>query len=206
MKLLPTLALALTLPAATLAAASFVPANSAPSPAAAVSAPAQAPTYKIDAIHSSVLFRVKHFGVTNFYGRFNKVSGEITWDAKKPETGSISVEIDAASIDSNDKKRDEHLRNSDFLSAKEFPTIAFKSKSVKKKGEQLEVSGDLTLHGVTKPVTAFVDITGEAESPYGYRAGFEAVFDIKRADYGMEGVDGIGDDVRIIVSLEAIKS
>ncbi len=202
MKLLPALALALTLPAATLAAASFAPTVSA----LATAAPAQAPTYKIDSVHSSVLFRVKHFGVTNFYGRFNKVSGEILWDAKKPETGSISVEIDAASIDSNDKKRDEHLRNSDFLSAKEFPTISFKSKSVKKKGEQLEVSGDLTLHGVTKSITTFVDNTGEADSPYGYRAGFEAIFDIKRSDYGMEGVDGIGDEVRIIVSLESIKS
>jgi polyisoprenoid-binding protein YceI len=202
MKFLPAILLALSIPAATLAAASLAPTTPAAAPA-----PIQSPAYKIDAGHSSVVFRIKHFGVSNFYGRFNKVSGELAWDAKSPEKSTISIEIDASSVDSNDKGRDDHVRNADFLSAKEFPTITFKSKSVKKKGEQLEVTGDLTLHGVTKSVTTLVDITGEAETRFGYRVGFETTFDIKRSEYGVAGVPGgVGEDVRIIVAIEAVKS
>lgn len=205
MKILPALILALTVPAVALSAVSLQPSAQPFAPAAASAV--EAPKFKIDSGHSSVLFRVKHFGVSNFYGRFNKVSGEIAWDAKSPEASSITIEIDASSVDSNDKGRDDHLRNADFLNAKEFPTLGFKSKSVKKKGAQLEVSGDLTLHGVTKSVTTLVDITGEAETPFGYRAGFETSFDIKRSEYGVSGVPGgVGEDVRITVSLEAIKS
>lgn len=203
MKILPILVLSLSVPAVALTAAALQPAASAASSTVA----AEATKFKIDSGHSSVLFRVKHFGVSNFYGRFNKVSGEITWDAKNPEASSISIEIDAASVDSNDKGRDDHLRNTDFLSAKEFPTISFKSKSVKKKGAQLELTGDLTLHGVTKSVTTTVDLTGEGETPFGYRAGFETTFDIKRSEYGVSGVPGgVGEDVRITVSIEGVKA
>ncbi len=203
MKILPILVLSLSVPAVALTAAALQPAASAASSTVA----AEATKFKIDSGHSSVLFRVKHFGVSNFYGRFNKVSGEITWDAKTPEASSISIEIDAASVDSNDKGRDDHLRNTDFLSAKEFPTISFKSKSVKKKGAQLELTGDLTLHGVTKSVTTTVDLTGEGETPFGYRAGFETTFDIKRSEYGVSGVPGgVGEDVRITVSIEGVKA
>lgn len=203
MKILPILVLSLSVPAVALTAAALQPAASAATSTVA----AEATKLKIDSGHSSVLFRVKHFGVSNFYGRFNKVSGEINWDAKNPEASSISIEIDAASVDSNDKGRDDHLRNTDFLSAKEFPTISFKSKSVKKKGAQLELTGDLTLHGVTKSVTTTVDLTGEGETPFGYRAGFETTFDIKRSEYGVSGVPGgVGEDVRITVSIEGVKA
>lgn len=200
MKILSALLLALSVPALAISAASFEPSSPV------LTSAAQAPKFKIDSGHTSVLFRVKHFGVSNFYGRFNKVGGEVSWDAKNPEASSISIEIDAASVDSNDKGRDDHLRNADFLAAKEFPTITFKSKSVKKKGAQLEVNGELTLHGVTKSVTTLVDITGEGETTYGYRAGFETNFDIKRSEYGVAGVPGgVGEDVRITVALEAVK-
>ncbi len=203
MKILPILVLTLSVPAVALTAASLTPA-SAP---VAASATSEAVKFKIDSGHSSVLFRVKHFGVSNFYGRFNKIGGEISWDAKNPEASSISIEIDAASVDSNDKGRDDHLRNTDFLSAKEFPTITFKSKSVKKKGDKLELTGDLTLHGVTKSVTTAVEFTGEGETPFGYRAGFEASFEIKRSEFGVSGVPGgVGEDVRITVALEGVKA
>lgn len=198
MKLLPTLLLALALPAAA-AAVTLVPATT-------LSAPAQAANFTIDGGHSSVLFRIKHFGVSNFYGRFNSVKGEIAWDAKNVEKSSISIEIDAASVDSNSKDRDNHLRNADFLNAKEFPTLTFKSKSVKKNGEQLEVTGDFTMHGVTKSITTLVDFTGEGETVYGYRAGFETSFEIKRSDYGVSGLlEGLSDNVRITVALEGVK-
>ncbi len=206
MKILPILVLSLSVPAAALTAAAFQPSPALVAPSTS-SAPSEAVKFKIDGGHSSVLFRVKHFGVSNFYGRFNKVSGEITWDAASPEASSISIEIDAASVDSNDKGRDDHLRNTDFLSAKEFPTITFKSKSVKKVGEKLELTGDLTLHGVTKSVTTTVEVTGAAETPFGYRAGFEANFDVKRSEFGVSGVPGgVGEDVRITVALEAVKA
>jgi len=205
MKILPLLALTLCVPAVALTTRALEPGVA---PSAGLAAPrVEAAKFKIDNVHSSVLFRVKHFGVSNFYGRFNKLSGAITWDAAQPEASSIAIEVDAGSVDSGSADRDTHLRNSDFLSTKEFPTISFKSKTVKKSGDKLEVSGDLSLHGVTKSVKASVEFTGEGESPYGYRAGFEASFDIKRSDFGVAGYpDAIGDDVRLIVALEAVKA
>jgi len=198
--LFPSFALVLALPFS----GSFTRSASAP---IATAPTAAAAALKIDGGHSNVLFRIQHFGVSNFYGRFNSVGGEVTWDSAKPEASSISIEIDAASIDTNDKKRDEHIRGVDFLSAKEFPTLTFKSKSVAKKGDKLEVVGDLTMHGVTKPVTALVTITGEGETMYGYRAGFETSFDIKRSEFGVSGVPGgVGEDIHVIVAIEAVKS
>lgn len=175
---------------------------------AVLSAPAPLAAWKVDSGHSSVVFRVKHV-VAPFWGRFDKLEGTVQWDSAKPEASSVEIAIDAASINTNDGKRDEHLRGPDFFGAKEFPKLGFKSTKVAVKGAgKLEVTGDFTMHGVTKSITVPVEVTGEGESPFkDTRAGFEATFDIKRADYGVKGyIPTIGDDVRIIVALECVKN
>jgi polyisoprenoid-binding protein YceI len=170
--------------------------------------PAVAETYQVDPVHSSFVFRVKHFNVGYIHGRFNDVSGTVTFDPDKPEAASFDIQVKAASIDSNNPKRDQHLRGPDFFNVKEFPTIAFKSKEVKPLGDKMyEVTGDLTLHGVTQPVTAKVEYVGAGKDPRGtQRAGFEATFTVRRSEFGMKGMlGGIGDEVRVTAAFEGVK-
>lgn len=167
-----------------------------------------ADTYTIDPVHTSLLFRVKHMNVSEFYGRFADVSGTVTVDDSDPAKSSFNVNVKTESIDSFNAKRDQHLRGPDFFSAKEFPTISFKSTSVKKQSDSTwEVTGDLTLHGVTKSITVMMEKTGVGSGPQGGAIiGFETTFNIKRSEFGMSNMlKGIGDDVRIIVSIEAGK-
>ncbi|MCC7014226.1 MAG: YceI family protein [Planctomycetes bacterium] len=177
------------------------------SPPSAAVEPATAAQFTVDSGHSSTNFRIKHV-VAPFWGRFNKVEGSVTWDAASADKCAVEISIDATSIDTNDGKRDDHLRGPDFFSAKEFPKLTFKSTKVAKKGDKLEVTGDFTMRGVTKSMTVPVEMTGEGESPFkDYRAGFEATFDIKRSDFGVKGyIPVISDEVRIIVALECVKS
>lgn len=161
----------------------------------------------IDSGHSSVLFRVMHKNAAPFYGRFNKVSGSFTI-ADNPTESSFDVSIKADSVDTNNKKRDAHLKSPDFFNAREFPTLSFKSTSVKPGKEgRLNVTGDLTCHGVTKSITVDMEITGSTTSPGGdISKGVEAIFTIKRSEYGIEyGLGALGDEVRIIVALEGVK-
>jgi polyisoprenoid-binding protein YceI len=166
--------------------------------------------YDIDNVHSTVMFRVKHLDVGMAYGRFNKVSGKITQSAGNPKDSAIEISVQADSVDSNDAKRDEHLRSPDFLSAKEFPTIGFKSTKVEKRGEELVVSGDLTLHGVTKPITVNVNHSARTTDPMGLdRVGFEGRFEINPKDfqinYMVENEGMLGPGIQMIVSLEATR-
>lgn len=166
------------------------------------SAPAQADSFTVDAVHSAVIYRIKHLNTSWHYGRFNDVSGTFNI----AEGGSIDVTIKTESIDSGNGKRDTHLKGPDFFSAKEFPEITFKSSSIKKTSETaFEATGQLTLHGVTKDVTAQIEKAGEGPgmSGKGKIQGFEAKFAIKRSDYGMAFMVGqIGDDVNLIASFE----
>ena len=165
-----------------------------------------ADTYKIDPVHSVVGFAVKHMEVSPFYGRFNEPTGAITLDSADPSKSSFNIEIAAEKVDTGNDKRDAHLRTPDFFDAKQFPTITFKSTSVKGSGDSFEVSGDLTLHGVTKSITVPVRKTGEKETGKGVRTGWEAMFDIKRSDFGMTGmIPQISDDVQLLVALAAVK-
>jgi polyisoprenoid-binding protein YceI len=178
---------------------------SSPEPSAPVSAAAEA--YTVDSGHSSVVFRIKHANAAYFYGTFNKVSGSFTVDDADPSGSSISVTIQADSVDSNSADRDGHIKSPDFLSAKEFPVIIFESTEVAKAGDGLKVTGDLTFRGVTKSVTAEVEHVGTGEFR-GKRAGYEAVLDIKRSEFGSTyGVEQnvLSDDVRLIVSLEGVQ-
>lgn len=172
---------------------------------AAVSASVSEEAYKVDSGHSSVLFRVKHNNVANFYGRFNKVSGSFSIDPAKPEATAIDIKVDADSIDTANAGRDKHLRTQDFFSVKEFPEMTFKSTSAKKgEGESIAVTGDLTFRGITKSITVPITHTGQATSKRGGSvAGFETTFTIKRSEYGNSySLDSLSDDVVLIVSLE----
>jgi polyisoprenoid-binding protein YceI len=162
-----------------------------------------ADTYKVDPIHSTVLFGVKHMGFGRFWGRFNKVGGHFTLNTSDPTADSFEIDIDPASVDTNNKDRDRHLKSPDFFSASEFPKIEFKSREVKKLDEQtLEVNGDLTFHGVTKPQTIRIELIGTGSHPkMGHRAGVEATFVLKQSEFGMKA-GPLGDDVHVIAALE----
>jgi len=176
--------------------------------AASSSAPRSADTYQVDSVHSSMIFRIKHMGVANFYGRFNSISGSFSLDDNASKN-SFQVEIQTGSIDTAQKKRDDHLKSPDFFNAVQFPKITFKSTEVKKSSDDsFDVTGELTLHGVTKPVTAKVTKTGSGTMRGRQVAGVEAVLTIKRSDFGMSyGLDGnaLGDEVYIAISLEGAR-
>ena len=167
-----------------------------------------ADAYEIDTAHSMIIFRAKHNNVSYNYGRFNEFSGEITMDETDVSKSTVEFEVKAASVDTGNEKRDQHLRSSDFFSAKQFPVITFKSTKVSaKEGEEdmLEVTGDLELHGVKKSITVDVEITGRAKGRDGESLiGFESIFTIKRSEFGMTyGIGPISDEIRLIVSIEA---
>ncbi len=172
----------------------------------AVPAPAPAAkTYKIDPVHSSALFRIKHNNASYFHGRFTDISGTVVYDEANPAGSSVEVTIKAESVDTGNGKRNDHLKSPDFFNAAEIPVLSFKSKGVKKGSakEELEVTGDLTIHGVTKPLTAKVAHTGTGKGQGGEVAGFETVFTIKRTDFGMKYMVGpLGDEVQVTISLE----
>ncbi len=167
-----------------------------------------AESFEIDAVHSSVVFRIKHLNVSYAYGRFNDLSGSFDYDPAKPEDAKFEVSIKATSIDTNNEARDKHLRSAELFDVEKFPEITFKSEKVKKLADnQLEVTGSLTLRGVTKPITVKIDWTGRGTGLRGEtRGGVEAVFTIKRSDHGMDALkEALGDDVRLFVSLEGVK-
>jgi len=164
--------------------------------------------YQVDDVHSSALFRVHHAGAGQFWGRFNDVSGTFTL-SDDPAKMAFAIDISVDSVDSGNDKLDGHLKSPDFFNSKEFPKLSFVSKSAKKAANGMfEVSGDLSMHGVTKPITAMVELTGESNM-MGSRGGVEAVFTVKRSEWGMNyGVEKgmIGDSVRVVVGLEGVKA
>ena len=165
---------------------------------------AHADTFKIDPVHSSIVFSIKHLGVADFYGRFNDLSGQVVFDKAAPSKSSVEVTIPTESIDTKNEKRDQHLKSPDFFNAKQFPTIVFKSKSV----DSYKVTGDLNLHGVTKPLT--LEIKRGPEGPGmgegEIRGGGTTHFTVKRSDFGMDFMQGpLGDEVTVFLSLEGVK-
>lgn len=168
---------------------------------------ARADNYKVDPVHSTIVFRIKHVNVSWFYGRFNGPEGTVVDDAADPTKTSFDVQVKVANVDTGVQKRDDHLKSPDFFSAKEFPTIAFKSTSVKKAGDKLEVTGDMTIHGQTKPITVTMERVGAADTKMmGYRVGYAGEFTIKRSDFGMSKMlDALGDEVTIMFGLESQK-
>lgn len=176
-------------------------------PARAVAAEAaMAEVFAVDPVHSMVMFRVGHLGVAYVYGRFNNPTGTFNLDFETPSASSMEISVKSENVDTGNEGRDRHLRSGDFFNAKQYPEITFKAASFEKTGAKtMTAKGDLTLHGVTKPVTVEIDFIGEGETRQGYKAGFEAVFTIKRSEFGMEGYlenNAIGDDVTLMVAIE----
>lgn len=165
--------------------------------------------FQIDDTHSCALFRVQHAGASQFWGRINGVSGTFTI-ADDVTKMAFAVDIAVESIDTGEPKLDGHLKSADFFNSNEFPKLTFKSTSAKQGLNGLvEVAGDLTMHGVTKPITAMIEVTGMADKGMGERGGVEAIFTVKRSDFGMNyGVEKgmVGDAVKVIVGLEGVKA
>lgn len=171
----------------------------------ATSATAAAGVFTVDSGHSSVVYKVKHNNVADFYGRFNKVEGTFNLDEANPSASVLNITIDATSIDSNNGKRDEHLKSPDFFSTKEFPTITFVGKEFKKgTGSTYEVKGDITVRGTTKSITVNVEDTGRGTGRGGPIAGVGATFTINRGDFGVNFMldKGISNAVTVMVGLE----
>ena len=166
-----------------------------------------ADTFKVDAVHSFALFSVQHLGIANTYGRFNDISGTVVFDKDNPSNSSVELSVKVESLDTHNSIRDRSLKSPDFFDAKQFPTMNFKSTKVEGSGDSLKVSGDLTIHGVTKPLTVDFKKGGEGKGVFGeMRGGGETRFTIKRSDFGMNFQQrAVGDEVNITLSLEGIK-
>jgi polyisoprenoid-binding protein YceI len=169
-------------------------------------------TYQLDTVHSTIGFSVKHMMIAKVHGTFTKATGKLVYDKANPEKSSAEATIDAASISTNEPQRDTHLKSADFFDAAQFPTLSFKSTSVVSSGSgELKVNGDLTIKGVTKPVTLQVEgPTDELKDPYGnLKVGLSATTKIKRKDFGLTwnaaletGGVLVGDDVTINLDLQ----
>ena len=138
----------------------------------------------------------------------NAFAGSFTVDEANPAASRVELTVQVKSVDTNDEKRDQHLRSPDFFSVNQFPTMTFKSTSVSRGADETyEIKGDLTLHGVTKPVVLSMRKTGEGDDPWGnHRIGFEGTTKIKRSDFGMNKMmQAVGDQVWITVAVEGIR-
>jgi polyisoprenoid-binding protein YceI len=176
---------------------------------------AMAANYQLDADHSSIQFKIRHLTVSNVTGTFNKFKGSASVEGEDIATLKVEVTIDAASVDTGHEKRDEHLRNADFLDVAKYPTITFVSKKVMKaEPGKLRVTGDLTLHGVTREIT--VDLEGptlEVKDPWGnFRRGATGAARIDRRDFGItwnKALDTgglvVGNEVSIQVDIEWVR-
>ena len=166
-------------------------------------------TYSVDPAHTFAHFAINHFGFSTVSGRFNTTSGTVTLDAAK-KTGSADITIDTSSIDTGWAARDKHIRSSDFLDVEKFPSITFKSDKFSFDGDKLsKVEGNLTIHGVTKPVTLTVtdfkcvDMHPMMKKPW---CGADATVTIKRSDFGVSAyVPNVGDDLKLSIDIEAGK-
>jgi len=171
--------------------------------------------YKIDGSHSKAGFAVKHLMVSTVRGDFSKVSGTIVYDEKNPAATKVNATIDVTAVNTNEPKRDEHLKSPDFFDVAKFPTITFVSKSAKKTADGIAVTGDLTIHGVTKEVVLNVDgPTAEVKDPWGnMRRGATATTKINRKDFGLTwnkaletGGVMVSEEVSITVDVEGVKA
>lgn len=169
-------------------------------------------SWKIDPAHSQAEFTIRHMGISNVHGRFSNINGVVTLDDKDLSKASVTATVDTTTVDTGVAQRDTHLKSPDFFDVAKFPTMTFVSKSVEKDGEDYKVNGDLTLHGVTKPVVLHLDapeksVTGMDGKPH---RGFTASTTIHRQDFGLvwngtlkSGDSVLGDDVKISLDIEA---
>lgn len=169
----------------------------------------RAEALKVDPVHSFLVFQVKHIDVSYVWGRINGPTGTVNIDDSNLAGSSIQIEAKAENIDTGVPGRDAHLKRADFFDAKQYPTLSFKSTEIKKSGDSAyEVTGNLEFHGVSKPITVTLNKVGAGDKggQFGYRAGYETSFTVKRSDWGMTGLIGpAGDDVKLYVALECTR-
>jgi len=170
--------------------------------------------WTFDLTHSSVNFTVRHLVISKVRGRFTKWDGKLLMDENDPTSAQLDVAIEAGSIDTGVEQRDTHLKSADFLDVGRFPAIAFRGAQVEKVEEgRYRLTGDLTMHGVTRPVALDVEYAGSAKDPWGgVRAGFSARASLDRRDFGLTynqvletGGVMVGEKVEIAIEVEAIK-
>ncbi len=172
---------------------------------------AQTSTWTIDSAHSGVEFQIKHLGVSTVRGSFSGVTGTVVWDDKNPAASHVDAVIDAKSVNTGQPKRDEHLKSPDFFDVEKYPTLKFHSTAVKRTGEgKLQIVGDLTLGGQTKPVTLDVDGPAAPQKGMGGKtvSGFSATGQLSRAafNFGQKyGAPVLADDVKFTIDLEVGK-
>ena len=171
---------------------------------------AGASNYVVDAkgAHASINFKIKHLGYSWLTGRFNSFDGQFKYDADQPLASEIQVNIDTASLDSNHAERDKHLRSGDFLDVETFPTASFTSTGYRViDAEKGELSGDLTLRGVTRSISFPVQKIGEGKDPWGgYRAGFSGQTTLKLADYGISyNLGPASTEVQLDLHIEGVR-
>jgi polyisoprenoid-binding protein YceI len=168
--------------------------------------------YSIDKAHSEVGFQVRHL-LTRVRGRFSDFSGMIEYDEENPERSLVNMEVRAASIDTNERDRDAHLQSADSFDVEKIPALTFKSTRIQRNAhDRFAVTGDLTIHGVTRSVSFDVSLLGKAKDPWGNeRVAFEAETTINRKDFGLTwnaaletGGFLVGDEVKVSVSVQAV--
>jgi len=175
-----------------------------------VSGMVQAADYVIDTdkAHAFIQFRIKHLGYSWLLGRFNDFSGHFSYDEQRPAEASVEVRIRTASIDSNHAERDKHLRGEDFLDVEKFPEAVFVSSSYRENDDKSALlSGELTLHGVTRPIDIEVQPVGHGPDPWGgYRMGFSGTTRLKLADFGIDyDLGPASREVDLFLSIEGIR-
>lgn len=199
------LVVAITLVAVLLVAFAPVPQDQESADAAG-----KAAAFRVDSGHSTIHFRIRHLGVSNFHGRINKVRGEYSLLPENVEASSLNVFAEIKDIDTASEGRERHLKSPDFFNAHENPELSFKSTSVARSQEGVwSITGDLTMHGVTKSIVVNIDNYAEAETRMGFRSGFEVIITVNRSDFGMNKyIEGgmLSDEVRITVAIEGIKN
>ncbi|MCJ1886831.1 YceI family protein [Pseudomonas sp. LA21] len=170
---------------------------------------AMAADYKIDkeGQHAFIEFRIKHLGYSWLYGRFDDFDGAFTFDEKNPAADKVKVTINTNSVNSNHAERDKHLRSADFLNVAKNPTATFESTGVKAEGKNAEITGNLTLNGVTKPVTIKAELVGQGDDPWGgYRAGFIGTTTLKLKDFNIQRDLGpASQEVELTLSVEGVR-
>lgn len=171
-------------------------------------AAAEAAVYEVDPVHSSIVFHAKRMGVVYVYGRFDDIKGSLDLAGEDLTEGRITLEVATASVNTGNERRDNHLRSPDFLNSTQIPTMSFVTASVRKTGERAyEVSGKLTLHGVTRDIVVPVEHVGTMKDPRSGATliGFDGELTVRRSDYGMSFMLGpVSDEIGVHLAVQAI--
>ena len=184
----------------------------APSTAAQTAPPAGLVEYEVDPSHTQVMFKVRHMGVSTVTGRFNRFAATLAYDPDDPDASWVTATVDAASIDTDNERRDNHLRSADFFAADSYPNLTFRSTSVEEVAEgRLRVTGELSMRGITRPVVLDVTLEGSTLGSEGRPIlGWTAETSVNRQDYGLRwnrlteaGGWVVGDEVRIVLEVQA---